>query len=100
MTDRKMIEGKTLNLGGTEYIVPPLNLGHIRRLQKDIERINQLDARSLDNDAVDTMLKIIHTGLSRNYPDMTMEQLEELIDLGNMREVTQAVLGVSGLKKE
>lgn len=100
MTDRKMIDGKAINLGGTEYIVPPLSLGHVRRLQKDIERINQLDARSLDDDAVDTMLKIILTGVSRNYPEMTKEQLEDLIDLGNMREVTQAVLGVSGLKKE
>lgn len=95
-----MIEGKTINLGGTEYVVPPLNLGQIRRLQKDIEKINQLDARSLDDNAVDTMIKIIHAGLSRNYPEMTKKQLEDLIDLGNMREVTQAVLGVSGLKKE
>lgn len=100
MTDRKLIEGKAINLGGTEYIVPPLNLGQIRRLQKEIESIGKLDAANLDDNAVDTMLKIIHTGLSRNYPEMKKEQLEDLVDLGNLRAVTEAVLGVSGLKKE
>lgn len=100
MTDRKMIEGTALNLGGKEYIVPPLTLGQVRRLQKDIERISKLDASSLDNSAIDTMLNVILTGLSRNYPDMTKEQLEDIVDIGNLRTVTEAVLGVSGLKKE
>lgn len=95
-----MIEGKTINLGGEEYVVPPLNLGQIRRLQKEIENIGRLDAASLDDNAVDTMLNVILAGMSRNYPELTKEKLEGLIDLGNMRAVTEAVLGVSGLKKE
>ena len=95
-----MIEGKPINLGGTEYVVPPLNLGQIRRLQKEIESIGKLDAATMNDRTVGTMLKVIHAGVSRNYPEMTLEQLEEIIDLGNIRTVTEAVLGVSGLKKE
>lgn len=95
-----MIEGKAINLGGKEYTVPPLSLGQIRKLQKDIERIGQLDAASLDDAAVDTMLKVVHAGISRNYSEMTLDELAEIIDLGNLRAVTEAVLGVSGLKKE
>ena len=94
-----MIEGTTIKLGKDEYTVPPLTLGQIRRLQKEIESIGQLNTTTLDENAVDTMLKVIHAGMSRNYPEMKPDDLADLIDLGNMRAVTEAVLGVSGLKK-
>ncbi len=45
-------------------------------------------------------IEVIHSALSRNYPELTIEDVEELVDLGNFSEVFQAVMGVSMLKKK
>lgn len=95
-----MIEGKTINLGGEDYVIAPLTLGQIRSMQKEIESIGRFDAKTLNDGALDIMIKVIHAGMSRNYPEITTEKIEGLIDLKNIRDVVEAVLGVSGLKKE
>ncbi len=33
----------------------------------------------------------------RNYPDLTMDELEEMLDMGNILHVTEGVLAISGL---
>ena len=41
--------------------------------------------------------EIVHAALSRNYDDLTIEQVEDIIDLRNAGAVIQAVMGQSGL---
>jgi hypothetical protein len=92
--------GHNIELGGTTYVVPPLNFRQLRDLAADIEALGAIDPNSLRLTAEDVgrILKIAHAALSRNYPDLTIEQMEELVDLGNAKELMMAVTGVSGLE--
>ena len=109
-----MIPGVVVNLGGTDYTVPPLSLGAIELFQTKLETFsgNPLDAstRTLAAD-------IIACALRRNYPEITrktllgeykldestgelLETAPPLLDLANLQEVMAAVMDVSGLRRK
>lgn len=93
-----MIPGTKIQMGGNDFLVPPLTLGQLRRLQPKIKLIGSLSGADVGDDQVDAIGEIVSAALSRNYPDMTPERVLDLLDLGNARDVISAVLGASGLK--
>ena len=86
-------DGITLKLGGEEYIVPPLSLGQVKRLFPVIEKM-QSAGDTLDK--FSSLVAIAHAALSRNYPELKFEEVEELVDMGNFKKVMDAVMGASG----
>lgn len=91
-----MIDGEKIQINGVEYIVPALTFKQVKALSEDISQIGSVKDANLGADKIEKMLNIIHAAFSRNYPDMTREQVEDMLDLKNVRDVFHAVLGVSG----
>jgi hypothetical protein len=94
-----MIPGVEISMGGREWIVPPLTLGQLRRLGPKIRAMTTIDARGLTDKQIDAMTEIVATALARNYPEVTTEEILDLLDMGNARAVLEAVLGGSGLRR-
>lgn len=102
MTDlkQKLIKGITVNMGGADYIIPPLNLDQVEELLPEINSFKDLVAlHAMTKEQRDTLLKVTLAAMNRNYPEMTTEELRKLIDAGNALEVWLGIMGVSGLKK-
>ena len=95
-----MIPGVTIQMGGNEWTVPPLTLGQLRKLNDKIASMISIgnDDVGITQEQADTIGEVVAAALSRNYPDMTIEKVLDLIDLGNARDVISAVLGGSGLR--
>ena len=91
-----MIEGATINMGGKDWIVPPLNLKGVKTLGPKLDAMNAATSRY---ELLPIIAEIALAALQRNYPDLTADQVEDLIDMGNSQRVVEAVLGQSGLKK-
>jgi hypothetical protein len=89
-----VIDGVTVKMGDKEYVVPPLNLKAVRRLNPLVEQMKDQSLTSYQ--FLPMVAEIALAAISRNYPDMTMEQLEDILDMGNARAVMSAVLGQSG----
>lgn len=87
-----MIDGKTVKMGGKEWTVPPLNF---KALKTFGPMLNTMTPQQLV--AEGKVLDLIHAALLRNYPELTVDELEDMLDMGNVMEITMAVLGVSGL---
>lgn len=85
--------GIAIVLGGDTFIMPPLALGKLEQLQKRIQNFTG----GTDADSINTVLDCAHAALARNYPEMSRDELGELVDVGNMMEVMQAAMDVSGL---
>jgi hypothetical protein len=81
-------------------MVPPLSFKKLRSLENDIKELAKLEgpATQYTGEQLKVFLRIVHAALSRNYPDMTLEDVEEILDLGNVRPVVAAILGISGLE--
>jgi hypothetical protein len=81
-----------VELGGQEFFVAPLALRQTRiavpGLLKLMPRLNAIQARIgagdplgaalLDQDDVELMIDVVHSGLSRAYPDFSRENLLDL----------------------
>lgn len=91
------IPGITLRLADGDYVVPPLSLGALEQLQSQIASFT---GNVLDAGQVATVIDATHAALRRNYPDLTRDAVAELIDVGNMVEVFEALMDVSGLKRK
>lgn len=89
-----MIDGISFKHNGAEYIVPPLNLGQVKRLLPMIDKM-QTEPNPIEK--LTSSVSVIHAALSRNYPEMKIEEVEEIVDLGNLKSYLDAVMGGSGL---
>jgi len=96
MAQQAIYPGIEKELGGKAYVIPPLSLGQVRRLQNQLEKWTG----AVDDKSVAVCIETVHAALSRNYPDVTVEQVEEWLDLGNMVELMQAVMYVSGMLRK
>ena len=86
-------KGVAIIFGDLELIIPPLNLRALEQLQEKISNFTG----GISVDQVGIVADVSLAALQRNYPDMTRDDVSDLIDLGNMVEVMNAVMGVSGL---
>jgi len=95
---RSLIPGVRFDFGGDRwYVVPPLSLGVLQVMQTQLNELPSLSAT--DPVAVSTMVEATHAALRRNYPAITMEEVGDLIDVGNMADVFQCLMDVGGIKR-
>jgi hypothetical protein len=102
MGDLVLIEGKSdliagakVILGGKEWIVPPLTIAQVQERWADIEKISGANdvLWKFTPEKVTAFLDVVLAAMSRNYPDLTRDNLAEMLDLGNALIVLRAVLG-------
>ncbi len=92
-----MIPGVAVTMGDREWTVPPLTLGQLRRLMPKVRQLSDIGAQ-MGEPQIEVLVEIVAVALQRNYPDLTAETVENLLDLGNAGAVLSAVLTGSGLK--
>ena len=84
-------------MGGQDWLIPPLTLGQLRRLMPKVRQLTEIGA-SMGEPQIGVLVEIVAAALQRNYPELTMDRVEDLLDLGNAGAVLNAVLTGSGLK--
>lgn len=84
--------GTPLKIEGTTFIFAPLSLGAIEKLLPALQSFQPND--------VGTVIDVAHKSLKRNYPDITRDDVADLIYMDQLTEVMAAVMNVSGLKNE
>jgi hypothetical protein len=90
------IPGVAMNLGGHNLIIAPLNVNQLQHFQEQFE--NPPKTKNIAEE-FEASLPLIVAAMQRNYPDLTPEDARGLIDIGNFREVVEAITSSSGLKK-
>ena len=93
-----LLSGVKVTMGGREYTLPPLTLGSLKRIGNKINTLSKIDSVP-NEEQTDAIAQIVLASVNRNYPEITQDELLEMIDLGNLKEIFEAVLGLSGIKK-
>ena len=91
-----LLDGVKLNLGGRDLIVPALNFRALRTLESDIKLIQELSVPPTGEE-ITSVVTVVHAALFLNYPGITMEEVENLVDLRNVIPTLKAIMGTSGL---
>jgi hypothetical protein len=91
-----MIPGVAVTMGGREWTIPPLTLGQLRQLMPKIRQLSEVGTE-IGETQISVLVEIVAAALQRNYPQVTADMAEHLLDLGNAGPVLNAVLSGSGL---
>jgi hypothetical protein len=91
------IPGVPINLGGNDFVLAPLGLRLAREASEKGKAISTGEAS--EDDAFAFGAWMVHQSLLRNYPDITIEEVNELLDQGNIKEASDAIAGLSGLQR-
>lgn len=86
------IPGKEVTLGGKKYILAPLNAAAVKQYR---DQIKAVFVGGLPD--IELVAKLAHASLARNYPDITLEAVEDVIDYDNLFGVWEILLNISGL---
>ncbi len=104
-TTKKLIPGVTVTLSGEQYVIPPLNFAGAKAVEADLASIagavaGEADVKNmLTKPVLEAMARVVCVALQRNYPDMTPEQVEDIMEVPTMGAVIRAIFEVSGLNK-
>lgn len=91
-------DGETVRVGDREFVIPSISVKQTRELwPKMMELSKGVTAAELP-EKVAIAAVLIHAALSRNYPEITLDEVEDLVDLRNFRPLMLAVSGQAGLK--
>ena len=90
-------DGQRVLIAGEEYVVPALSYGQLKQLKPEFKVIAAKN-EGLDSNQHEAVLTIIHAALSRNYPDLSLDDVGEMVDLRNGPKLLTIVMGVSGLE--
>ncbi len=93
-----LIDGVVVRMGGRDWTVPPLSFKQLRGLQPQLELLAKLAGTASPRD-IGVISDIVLAALSRNYPEITLDEVEAVLDLGNAGRVITAILTGSGLSR-
>jgi hypothetical protein len=89
-----MIPGAVITLGGTDYTVPPINIRVSYMPEMDV--LCKPEGEVPFGDYVKASSTVLFALMQRNYPDMTRDQFNDLIDLPMLRPIMSGMMQVSG----
>jgi len=85
-------------IGGHEFTVTALPLGVMRReIGSMVSRAAESGA--LDSDVLNDILRFTHMSVSKADPDITVDDLENSLTLGDILDLFHAVMRVSGMTR-
>ena len=86
------VPGTEVLLGGQKRVLAPLNVAAVKQYREEIKNVF---VGQLPN--IELVSTLAHASLKRNYPDVTPAEVDEWVDYGNMFEVWESLLNISGL---
>lgn len=84
--------GTTVMIDAQAYVFAPLSLGAIEKLLPALQAFNPND--------VSLVIDVAHKSLKRNYPEISRDDVADLIYMDQLGEIMEAVMSVSGLKSK
>ena len=92
--EKPKYNGTAFWFDGREYVIPPLSLRQVRELS---DRLKDLSAAVDPGRGLDLLesryIPIIHAAMTRNYPDLSVDQVAGFIGLDTYAEAFRAAMG-------
>ena len=82
--------GATIKIDGQLFVFAPLSLGAVEKLLPALQGFSPND--------VGTVIDVAHKSLKRNYPDITRDDVADMLYIDQLEEVMSVVMSASGLK--
>ncbi len=84
--------GTAIQIDGQSFVFAPLSLGAVEKLLPALQEFKP--------DDVGLVIDVAFKSLKRNYPDISRDDVADMIYMDQLSEVMGAVMSVSGLKNK
>lgn len=91
-----MIPGKSVKIGGKDYILPPLTLGMLEIYQDPIDEFQS--GVNVSSKSWTTVINVVHDALKRNYPDVPRTVITENLEMRHVMDIFAALMSLSGVE--
>ena len=82
--------------GDTTWIVPPLSLSMVEAMAPHLDAIaHPPEGVDMKQQMFSEFLPVIHCAMTRNYPDITVEDVKRIADMENVLDMVLAAMGRS-----
>lgn len=89
--------GTEMTLGDRKVTLAPLTLRQIKELKNVLAQVKPGITIGDPLEKLDALTAVIHASLSRNHPDISREELDDMLDMKNVPLAIAAVMGLSGM---
>jgi hypothetical protein len=97
--DALKYEGNAVLIAGKEYVIPSLSTKDAKRLWPDFTQLNKgVDVESMPK-RYDVLQDILYSALSRNYPELTLDEVGDLVSVSELLKLAVIVAQQSGFVK-
>lgn len=93
------IPGTEVELSGVVLHLAPVNLNQVKALTPVIKKFNDIATGGDLGEQMEAAMPVIFAAAKRNHPDITEDDLRELVDVGNFQRALEAAMSVGGFKK-
>lgn len=91
--------GTWVRLGDKEYLAPPLNFKTLKEMLPIIGSLpRELNGQLPSEDQITAVARVVHASLRRNYPELTLDEIEEEMNMDNFLPIMTGILTASGIK--
>lgn len=91
--------GEWITFGEEQYRVPALSFRALQELQERISGLAGLGAAGMPTqEQMSAVVDVVHAAMVRNYPDITVDTVSDLVDIENCSDVLGAVLKIAGYR--
>jgi hypothetical protein len=104
-TQQLPYEGQQIYMNGKVWTIPGLSVKHFRKFFPVLAKSTPIakdasveEQTRVINEGLDERLPAILAAMQRNYPDLTQEQLEDMLDAANIVPIIQAISRGSGMR--
>lgn len=87
-----------VKIGGKEYIIKPLSMLDIKRLNIEKRKIKEGDETATYDFSFYSLLAVVKK-FNPETKDLSVDQFEDMIDILKFEKVQAAIVQISGLKK-
>ena len=95
------MDGMKLSIGPREFTVLPLNLRGLRRLTKAgvMKKLGEMSANplGLEEPQIDAVVAFAHAMLVRAHPELTLDEVEDMIEVWDMPRLIPQLMSGAGL---
>lgn len=85
--------GAPVRIGGRDFIVPPLSFGYI---VKNGAKLRSPDPSATVEEIAQLHIEIAHAALRRNYPDLTIDEVGDMLDPNTSLALFESIKKASG----
>lgn len=93
------IPGTDVTLSGVTLHLAPININQVKALAPLVKRLGEISIDTPLEEQMDIAVPIVYAAAARNHPDITEDDLRNLLDMGNFQEALSAAMQIGGYHK-